>query len=69
MLKIDIQGSELSVFQNGQEKLAEAVAIQTEVSFITWYLDQPSFGEVDLELRGQGFIPHCFARRESATDR
>ena len=61
LLKIDIQGSELSVFQNGQEKLAEAVAIQTEVSFITWYLDQPSFGEVDLELRGQGFIPHCFA--------
>ena len=61
LLKIDVQGSELSVFQNGQEKLAEAVAIQTEVSFITWYLDQPSFGEIDLELRGQGFIPHCFA--------
>ena len=33
LLKIDVQGSELSVFQNGQEKLAEAVAIQTEVSF------------------------------------
>ena len=57
-LKIDIQGSELSVFQNGQEKLAEAVAIQTEVSFITSYLGQPSVGEVDLELRRQGFIPH-----------
>jgi len=61
-LKIDIQGSELSVFQNGQQKLAEAVAIQTEVSFITWYLDQPSSGEVDAELRGQGFIPHCLAQ-------
>ncbi len=61
-LKIDIQGSELSVFQNGQQKLAEAVAIQTEVSFITWYLNQPSFGEVDAELRGQGFIPHCLAQ-------
>jgi FkbM family methyltransferase len=57
-LKIDVQGSELSVFQNGQEKLAEAVAIQTEVSFITSYLGQPSIGEVDLELRRQGFIPH-----------
>lgn len=57
-LKIDIQGSELSVFRNGHEKLAEAVAIQTELSFITFYLDQPSFGEVDLELRRQGFIPH-----------
>jgi FkbM family methyltransferase len=61
LLKIDVQGSELSVFQNGQEKLAEAVAIQTEVSFITLYQAQPSFGEVDLELRGQGFIPHGFA--------
>jgi FkbM family methyltransferase len=59
-LKIDVQGSELSVFQNGQAKLAEAVAIQTEVSFITWYQNQPSFGEIDLELRRQGFIPHGF---------
>jgi FkbM family methyltransferase len=59
-LKIDIQGSELSVFQSGHEKLAEAVAIQTEVSFMTLYLKQPSFGEVDSELRGQGFIPHGF---------
>jgi FkbM family methyltransferase len=57
-LKIDTQGSELSVFQHGQEKLAEAVAIQTEVSFMTAYLDQPSFGEIDVELRRQGFIPH-----------
>ena len=37
------------------------MAIQTEVSFITWYLDQPSFGEIDVWLRGQGFIPRCFA--------
>jgi FkbM family methyltransferase len=66
-LKIDIQGSELAVFQNGQKKLAEAVAIQTEVSFITWYQNQPSFGEVDLELRGQGFIPHCFAEVRGRT--
>jgi FkbM family methyltransferase len=61
LLKIDVQGSELSVFQNGQEKLAEAVAIHTEVSFITWYQNQPPFGEIDLELRRQGFIPHGFA--------
>jgi FkbM family methyltransferase len=59
--KIDIQGSELSVFQNGQQKLAEAVAIQTEVSFMSLYLNQPSFGEADCELRAQGFIPHCLA--------
>ena len=60
LLKIDIQGGELAVFQNGHNKLAEAVAIQTEVSFVTWYQSQPPFGEVDSELRGQGFVPHCF---------
>jgi FkbM family methyltransferase len=60
LLKIDIQGGELAVFQNGHNKLAEAVAIQTEVSFVTWYETQPPFGEVDSELRSQGFIPHCF---------
>lgn len=59
LLKIDIQGGELPVFQNGRTKLAEAVAIQTEVSFITLYQNQPPFGEVDLELRRQGFVPHC----------
>lgn len=61
LLKIDIQGSELSVFENGRNKLAGAVAIQTEVSFITLYQNQPSFGEVDVELRRQGFLPHCIA--------
>jgi FkbM family methyltransferase len=65
LLKIDIQGSELAVFRNGHTKLAEAVAIQTEVSFMTWYHSQPPFGEVDSELRSQGFIPHCFTALRS----
>lgn len=60
-LKIDIQGGELAVFQHGREKLANAVAIQVEVSFVTLYKDQPGMGEIDVELRAQGFIPHCFA--------
>lgn len=60
-LKIDIQGGELSVFKSGRQKLKEAVAIQTEVSFITLYKNQPSMGDIDLELRHQGFVPHCFA--------
>lgn len=60
-LKIDIQGGELAVFQNGRTKLADAVAIQTEVSFVTLYRDQPSMGDVDVEMRRQGFVPHCFA--------
>lgn len=60
-LKIDIQGTELSVFCSGRQKLSNAVVIQTEISFVTLYENQPSFGEIDIELRNQGFIPHCFA--------
>lgn len=61
LLKIDIQGSELSVFQNGRTRLSRAVAVQTEVSFIPLYKDQPVFGQIDLELRALGFVPHMFA--------
>lgn len=60
-LKIDIQGSELSVFRHGKLRLAKAVVIQTEVSFIALYKGQPVFGDIDLELRKLGFVPHAFA--------
>ena len=60
-LKIDIQGGELAALRGGAQKLAGAVAIQTEVSFVTLYKEQPAFGDVDLEMRRQGFLPHCFA--------
>lgn len=61
-LKIDIQGGELAVFQHGRKKLAQTVCIQTEVSFVTLYKDQPAWGEVDTQLRAQGFMPHAFAQ-------
>ncbi|MCW0236414.1 MAG: FkbM family methyltransferase [Ferrovibrio sp.] len=60
MLKMDIQGSELSVLQNGTRTLKDCVALQLEVSFICLYENQPSFGEVDLWMRQHGFAPHCF---------
>ena len=60
-LKIDIQGGELTAFQNGRQKLSRAVAIQTEVSFLPLYKNQPLFSDIDIELRGQGFVPHAFA--------
>jgi FkbM family methyltransferase len=60
LLKIDIQGSELSVFKNGRVRLANAMAVQTEISFVALYQDQPVFGDVSLELRSLGFIPHMF---------
>ncbi len=60
-LKLDVQGSELAILQNGRQKLANCVFIQTEVSFVTLYENQPGFGAIDLELRAQGLLPHCFA--------
>ncbi|MBX9849554.1 MAG: FkbM family methyltransferase [Rhodocyclaceae bacterium] len=60
-LKIDIQGSELSVFQHGKRLLEKAVCIQTEVSFVPLYKNQPTLGDIDIELRQQGFIPHTAA--------
>jgi FkbM family methyltransferase len=61
LLKMDVQGGERDVLAHGRSKLAQAVAIQTEVSFITLYENQPTIGEMDMELRALGFIPHCFA--------
>lgn len=59
-LKLDVQGSELDVLRSGPTKLSGAVVIQTEVSFIPLYRDQPSLGQVDVELRGMGFLPYGF---------
>jgi FkbM family methyltransferase len=59
-LKIDIQGTELEVFQSGHQKLQQCVAVQTEVSFIPLYKDQPVFWQIDKEMRALGFIPHAF---------
>jgi hypothetical protein len=60
-LKMDIQGCERDVLAHGRAKLAGAVAVQTEVSFITLYKDQPTLGEMDVMMRELGFLPHCFA--------
>jgi FkbM family methyltransferase len=57
-LKIDVQGSELSIFRSGSARLAGAVALQTEVSFVPLYKNQPVFGDIDLALRALGFLPH-----------
>ena len=59
-IKLDIQGAELTVLQNGIEKIKNCVAMQLEVSYINLYEQQPTFGEVDSWMRSQGFVPHCF---------
>ncbi len=61
LLKIDVQGAEMAVFQGAIHHLKNAVAIQTEISFIALYENQPTFGQVDVFLRDLGFVPHGFA--------
>jgi hypothetical protein len=59
-LKIDIQGGELGVFQNAQQKLCGCAAIQTEICLHPYYEGQPTFGDIQVELSKQGFIAHKF---------
>lgn len=60
LLKIDIQGGELAVLQAGRRALSATAAVQAEVGFHRLYTGQPTFADVDLELRAQGFVPHRF---------
>ena len=60
LAKMDIQGSELTVLNNGLEKLKDCLAVQLEVSYICLYENQPTFGEVDIWMRSKGYSPHCF---------
>ena len=60
-LKVDSQGHEIEVLRSGRYKLTQTVAVQVEASFLPLYKGQPTFGELDMELRCMGFVPHCFA--------
>ena len=40
--------------------MKNCLAIQLEVSFVCLYENQPSFGEVDLWMRSNGYLPHSF---------
>ncbi len=62
-LKIDVQGSEIDVFDGAHELLRnDFVIVHTEVCFVPLYIDQPLFAEVDQSLRRHGFLFHRFSR-------
>lgn len=61
LLKIDIQRRRTDGVPGCPQKLAEAVEIHAEVSFVPLHEDQAAFGDVNQELRRQGLIPHAFA--------
>ncbi len=59
-IKIDVQGSELTIFQNASRILSGTLLIQTEVEFLELYKGQPMFADVDSHLRSAGFQFHAF---------
>jgi FkbM family methyltransferase len=62
LLKVDVQGGELLVFQGAVRTLKEVLVIVTEVEFVAMYKDQPLFADIDRFLRAQGFQLHQLAR-------
>lgn len=60
LLKIDIQGGELMVFENAIQRLGAGVVVHTEAEFVPMYKDQPLFSDVDRFLRSQGYVLHQF---------
>ena len=61
-LQMDVQGSELEIIKNGINKLSKVLFIETEISFVNLYENEPTFGEMDTELRKFGLIPHCLTK-------
>ena len=60
LIKIDVQGAELSIFRNAPRTLGQTLIIQTEVEFVHLYKEQPLFADVDIFLRDAGFQFHTF---------
>lgn len=58
LLKVDVQGAELMVFQGAAKVLETALVLHTEVEFVSLYKDQPLFGDIDVYLRSKGFVLH-----------
>jgi FkbM family methyltransferase len=60
LLKCDVQGGELDVVQGGVAKLSDAQAIIVELRYYQLYEGEPTMGDLDNELRKQGFKLHRF---------
>ena len=60
LLKIDVQGAEMQIFQNAPRKLSNTLVIHTEVVFLPVYEQQPLASELDEYLRRQGFLFHRY---------
>lgn len=65
LLKIDIQGGELMVFENGRERLKDCLVVQSECMLVPMYEGQPLYSEQELELRRHGLRMHRFVELAS----
>jgi FkbM family methyltransferase len=61
LIKIDIQGGEVMVFENAAQTLSTAVAVITEVALIPLYEGQPLLDTQMRVMRENGFGFHKFA--------
>jgi FkbM family methyltransferase len=58
LIKLDLQGAELSVLQGAGACLKRAIAIQLEVSFIDFHPGMPLIADVFAFLRERNFVPY-----------
>jgi len=57
-LKLDVQGFEKSILENGKAKVRGCLVVHTEAAFVPMYRGQPCLGELDTLLRELGFVAH-----------
>ena len=69
LLKLDTQGSEAEILSHASETLKKCLVIQSEVEFVQLYENQPLFADVDMCLRGHGFMFHRFLGMSGRTYR
>jgi FkbM family methyltransferase len=55
VIKVDTQGSEGQVLEGAQSSLSSTILAEVEVSFLTRYLGQPLFADIEAQMRRHGF--------------
>lgn len=66
-LKVDVQGGELMVLQGASALLRDVLVLHIEIEFLPMYKGQPLFSDIDLHLRGRGFLLHKIAATKGAS--